>query len=119
MPHPIVYGIPNCDSCRKARLWLCEHHYDFRFHDLRIDGAPTKSLILEWCDQLGWEQILNKKSTTFRALSEDERHVQDAETASELIHKYPLLLKRPLLTTDSGCIAGFNPEAYLGKLSHG
>ena len=117
MPATILYGLPNCDSCRKAALWLDEGAHAYRFHDIRANGAPDASQIRAWCEQLGWENILNRRSTTYRALAPEEKKISDTEDAVKLIVRYPLLLKRPLIESASGIVAGFDPGRLTGILS--
>lgn len=114
----ILYGIPNCDSCRKAQNWLKAGAYPYRFHDLRVDGTPDANQILNWSEQLGWENILNRRSTAFRGLTSEERDISHAEEAVELIVRYPLLLKRPLIESSLGIVAGFDPDRLTGILPH-
>ena len=114
----ILYGIPNCDSCKKAVTWLKAKGHGYRFHDLRADGPPEASQIRGWCKRLGWENILNRRSTTYRALTPDERVIESIEDAAGLIVRYPLLLKRPLIESASGFVAGFDPDQLTGILPH-
>jgi Spx/MgsR family transcriptional regulator len=67
-----MYGIPNCDTIKKAKKYLSDNNIEFTFHDYRKDGA-SEELVAEFCKNLGWEQVLNKRGTTYRALSDDER----------------------------------------------
>lgn len=119
MSQPVLYGIANCDTCRKARKWLTDIGVDFRFHDLRLDGPPQPHQLMSWCNQVGWEKVINRNSTTFRGLNEQERLVGGREDAIRLIATYPLLLKRPLLETDKGCHPGFNTQTYMELIHHG
>ncbi len=114
----ILYGIPNCDSCRKAVSWLKAGDHSYRFHDLRADGAPDPNQIRVWCEQLGWENILNRRSATYRSLSIEERDITQTEDAIKLIVHHPLLLKRPLIESAFGIVAGFDPDRLTGILPH-
>jgi len=114
----IVYGIPNCDSCRKALAWLRANGHNFQFHDLRLEGPPEASRMLGWCEKLGRETVLNRRSTTFRALETSDQAISDDTDAVNLIVRYPLLLKRPLIETGTHVIAGFDPDRLTGLLSH-
>lgn len=115
----ILYGIPNCDSCRKARTWLTAQGIPYRFHDIDIEGTPTKEQLADWSEAIGWVTLFNRKSTTYRSLSEEDRDGMNAEKAIGLILRYPRLLKRPVLQSPRGCIAGFDPDLYKGILHDG
>lgn len=118
MSTPFIYGIPNCDSCRKAVSWFKENKLPYHFHDLRADGAPDPSQLRDWCDQLGWETVLNRRSATYRSLAQEDQAVHSAEDAIALIVRHPLLLKRPLIYSDRGIVAGFDPDRINGILPH-
>lgn len=115
----ILYGISNCDSCRKARSWLTTEGIAYRFHDIDSEGTPTKEQLADWSEAIGWATLFNRKSTTYRSLTEEDREEMDAEKAIGLIQRYPRLLKRPVLQTPGGCIAGFDPDLYKEILNHG
>ncbi len=106
-----LYGIKNCDSVRKARNWLEASGVAFQFHDFRQDGLDP-GLLQEWIKQLGWEKLLNRRSTTWRQLPEGERADLDARKAGALMLQYPTLIKRPLLITNTGCHAGFDEKSW-------
>jgi len=114
----VIYGISNCDSCRKAFAWLRANGHPFQFHDLRLLGPPEASRIHLWCEKLGWESVLNRRSTTFRALAQSDQVINDDTDAVNLIRRYPLLLKRPLIETGTAVFAGFDPDQLTGLLSH-
>lgn len=106
-----LYGIPNCDSCRKARKWLDGMGVSHRFHDLRTDGIDDKRL-RAWQKSVDWKTLLNTRSTTWRGLSEKEKTGIDADRAVALMVQYPTLIKRPVLETDRKLLVGFSPEKY-------
>lgn len=106
-----LYGIPNCDTVKKARVWLEGAGIDFHFHDFRKDGLEA-SQVSSWIDELGWEVLVNKRSTSWKALSEDARKSMDAKTALEAILASPTLIKRPLLDTGSSRHVGFKADQY-------
>lgn len=106
-----LYGIPNCDTCRKARRWLEERGIAHRFHDLRRDGLGA-AMLRTWADALGWERLLNRQSSTWRQLPEADRTVADREAAIALLARHPTLLKRPLLARDGAYQLGFRPADY-------
>ena len=118
MGTPIIYGIPTCDSCRKTIAWFKTHQIAFEFHDLRADGAPTEADIRAWCTQLGWKSLLNRRSTTFRSLDRADQLVDSAEEAIALMVRHPLLLKRPVIETEKGIVAGFDPDRIQGLFTH-
>jgi Spx/MgsR family transcriptional regulator len=113
-----LFGISNCDSCRKARNWLDEHGITYKFHDFDVNGVPSAEMIRTWCQTLGSETVLNRRSTTFRSLTDAERSLESSEAIAHLIHRHPRLLKRPLLQSPKGYAAGFTAESYSGILNH-
>lgn len=114
----ILYGITTCDTVRKARAWLDSQGIAFRFHDFRKDGLDAPRLA-GWLDALGWETVLNRAGTSFRALPETERAGLDRDKASRLILANPTLVKRPVLETDGKVMVGFKPELYAEAFSRG
>ena len=106
-----LYGINNCDTVKKARTWLESNGIDYRFHDLRSDGLAPKELN-GWVKALGWETVLNKKSTTFRQLGEKQRSNLDVGKAVALMLEYPTLIKRPVLCRGKQVVVGFDPHSY-------
>ena len=96
----VIYGIPNCDTVRKTRKQLESDNTPYRFHDFRKDGISKKQLG-EWCKQLGWEVLLNKRGTTFRGLPEDKKENLNQTRAIELMIEYPALIKRPVIEKNS------------------
>ncbi|HBA33698.1 MAG TPA: ArsC family reductase [Gammaproteobacteria bacterium] len=108
-----IYGIKNCDTMKKARQWLDEHSVAYVFHDYRKAGISPE-LIQLWIEKVGWEALLNKRGTTWRNLSEEEKTDIDATKAGQLMCKQPALIKRPVLVdSDQDEIqVGFSTEAY-------
>lgn len=107
----IVYGIRNCDTMKKARAWLDARGVPYHFHDYKAAGIDTTTLE-NWCRQVGWETLLNRAGTTFRALpDEDKRDLNDAR-AIELMVENPSMIKRPVVDRDGVLIVGFSPERY-------
>lgn len=106
-----VYGIKNCDSVKKARKWLDENGYDHYFHDFRQDGLDSK-LLSEWTDKLGWEKIVNKRSTTWRNLSEQEKNISNSQQAIKLLSNNLTLIKRPVIQSEKKLLVGFYPSDY-------
>ncbi|WP_422389564.1 ArsC family reductase [Candidatus Regiella endosymbiont of Tuberolachnus salignus] len=92
-----LYGISNCTSVKKARDWLAAHSIVYRFHDYRVDGL-TADCLQDFIDTLGWESLLNTRSTTWRKLNEQERiAVTNVTSAKALMLEQPSIIKRPLL----------------------
>lgn len=110
-----LYGLPNCDTCRKARAWLDTQGIAYSFHDVRADGLD-RALLDHLAAALGWENLLNRRSTTWRGLSEAERADLDHDKALNLILAYPALLKRPVLIAGDSVLIGFTPAHYLKAL---
>lgn len=106
-----MYGIKNCDTVKKARVWLQGRGIEYNFHDYRVDGldAPT---LARWRDALGWEKLLNKSSTTFRDLPTGDKEGLDADKATGLMLAHPTMIKRPVLDVDGRFMVGFKPELY-------
>jgi len=108
---PILYGIPNCDTVKKARVWLDQHGVAFAFHDYKKDGIDRASL-QRWVAEHGWEVILNRAGTTFRKLPDADRAGVDADKAVTLMLVQPSMIKRPVLDLGERRLVGFKPEAY-------
>ncbi|MBA1146418.1 ArsC family reductase [Ectothiorhodospiraceae bacterium WFHF3C12] len=106
-----LYGIKSCDTCRKARRWLDRAGVQYDYHDLRENGIDAETL-RDWCDRLGWEALLNRRSTTWRGLAEDERANLDDEAAVELMLRHPTLVKRPVLEAGGSTCVGFDESRY-------
>ncbi len=106
-----LYGIPNCDTMKKARVWLDQHGVEYRFHNYKAEGIDEDTL-RRWGDQVGWEKLLNRAGTTFRKLDEADRQDIDADKAIRLMQAQPSLIKRPVLDRDGTLTVGFKPEIY-------
>jgi arsenate reductase len=106
-----IYGIPTCDTVRKARAWLDRRGVAYRFHDFRADGLEQPRLD-GWLRRLGWEALLNRSSATFRVLDETDRSALDAVKATRLMLASPTMIKRPVLERDDEVVVGFRPERY-------
>ncbi|MEQ8355442.1 MAG: arsenate reductase [Kiloniellaceae bacterium] len=114
----VVYGLKSCDSCRKAVKLLQAGGQSYRFHDLRDDGLPEGRLA-QWLERLGWERLLNRRSTTWRELRETEKSNLDAPGAARLLAENPTLIKRPVVEAGERLLVGFAPaeQAILTGLS--
>jgi Spx/MgsR family transcriptional regulator len=106
-----LYGIKNCDTVKKARKWLETEGIDYQFHDFREDGT-SRDQVAGWLQELGWETVVNKRSTTWKGLSADQRDTMDATSALEVILDQPTLIKRPVLDTGNERIIGFKAADY-------
>ena len=107
----ILYGIPNCDTVKKARGWLDAHGVAFAFHDFKKAGVPAAALE-QWVDRLGWEVLLNRAGTTFRKLPEAERTWLDRDRAVALMLAHPSAIKRPVLVDGDRLEVAFKPDRY-------
>ncbi|MCZ8315278.1 arsenate reductase [Phreatobacter sp.] len=116
--HRTLYGITTCDTVRKARVWLDENGVAYRFHDFRKDGLDAARLN-GWLDALGWEAVLNRAGTSFRALPETERTGLDRDRAAALILANPTLVKRPVVETGGAVMIGFKPDLYARAFNPG
>lgn len=108
-----IYGITTCDTVRKARAWLDQRGTAYRFHDFRKDGLDAARLA-GWLDTLGWEAVLNRAGTSFRALPEADKAGLDRDGAARLILANPTLVKRPVLEAEGKVLVGFKPDVYAG-----
>lgn len=106
-----VYGIPNCDTVKKARDWLSQRGVAYRFHDYKKDGVDPARLA-GWVGALGWEKVLNRAGTTFRKLPDAEKAGLDAARAQALMLAAPSMIKRPLVDHPGGLLVGFDPAAW-------
>ena len=115
----IVYGIPNCDSVKKARTWLASQDLDFTFHDFKKQGVPPTE-IDKWLDALGWETVLNRKGTTWRQLDPAvQAGLTDEASAHGLMAQHASVIKRPVVQWPQGRITvGFAPDAW-AEMAHG
>ena len=107
----VIYGIPNCDTMKKARVWLDQHAIEHVFHDYRKAGVDKAQLEL-WVAEHGWETVLNRSGTTFRALPEGAKADLDAAKAVALMLAQPGMIKRPVLDLGDRRIVGFKPAVY-------
>ena len=106
-----LYGIKNCDTIKKARKWLEAQGIDYQFHDFRADGIDAAQ-IDAWLKALGWETLVNKRSTTWKQLDEATRKAMDDKLAAATILENPTLIKRPLLDSNQGFTVGFKESEY-------
>ena len=105
----IVYTLKTCDTCRKALKWLEANDIAFDNHDIRKDGLP-KSAVESLIKSLGWEAVVNRKSATWRGLTDGEKSDLDAAKAIDLIVANPTLVKRPAFVTEQEVMVGFGTD---------
>ncbi len=106
-----VYGIPNCDTMKKARRWLEANGVEYDFHDYKKRGVPEKNL-KAWVKRAGWETILNKRGTTWRKLDDELKHNIDNESAIKIMLDNPSIIKRPVLESNQLLFIGFKEDEY-------
>lgn len=116
MPHVgalTLFGIPNCDTVKRARAWLAGQGVVLEFHDFKRLGVPSEPLDA-WCDALGWEQLLNRKGTTWRGLNDAQRAaVVDAATAKALMLNHASVIRRPVVAWPDGSVTvGFDAADF-------
>lgn len=107
-----LYGIKNCDAVKKARKWLEENDISYQFHDFRVDGL-TAELIEQWFQQVNWESLVNKRSTTWRGLDDAQKEGLNKANAVSLLLENPTLIKRPVFDNGIIILVGFSEESYL------
>lgn len=107
-----LYGIPNCDTVKKARTWLDSNSVAYTFHDFKKAGL-TQALVDGWLKQLEWEVLVNRKGTTWRGLTDERKAaVTDAMSAATLMLESPSVIKRPVLDRDGAMHVGFSDAGY-------
>ncbi len=106
-----LYGIPNCDTVKKARVWLDKHKVEYAFHDYKKAGVD-KSMLEGWVKQAGWETLLNRAGTTFKKLPDADKANITEKTAIALMLAQPSMIKRPVLEKKGKITVGFKPEEY-------
>ena len=106
-----LFGIPNCDTIKKAKKWLEQNNIDYSFHDYRKEGVNA-DMVTEFCQTLGWDKVLNKRGTTYRQLDEDTKNSLSESTAIPLLVEHPAMIKRPILEKDGQLFIGFKAADY-------
>lgn len=110
-----LYGIPNCDTVKKARSWLDAQGLGYAFHDYKKEGADPARLA-RWVAEAGWEKVLNRAGTTFRKLPEADREGLDGARAIAVMAANPSCIKRPIVEHDGGLLVGFRPDEWQAAL---
>ena len=106
-----MYGIPNCNTIKKAKDALTAKGLEFEFHNYKKDGIDEQTLE-SWCAQVGWKVLLNQRGTTWRKLSTDDKENVNQAKAIQLMCVYPSMIKRPVLDTGDKIIVGFDEQVY-------
>ena len=106
-----IYGIPNCDTMKKARQWLEARGAAYQFHDYKKAGVDT-AVLTRAVERLGWEKVLNRQGTTFRKLPEDDRSDLNAARAIAIMQAHPSTIKRPMLVRGDVIEVGFSADRY-------
>ena len=112
-----LYGIPNCDTVKKARTWLDQQGIAYDFHDYKKAGV-TAAKLKAWCKALGWETVLNRAGTTYRKLPDEAKDGLTQAKAIALLVEHPSMIKRPIVEHEGGLLIGFKQpewEAALGR----
>ena len=110
------YGIPGCDTVRKARKWLDAREIEYTFHDYKKEGADAGKL-KSWVDVAGWEAVLNRRGTTFRKLPDDRKQDIDAAKAVAIMEANPSCIKRPVVEHERGLLVGFDEAEWSAALT--
>ena len=111
----ILYGIKNCDSVKKARVWLDNHAVAYRFHDFKVDGLNAE-LLETLIARSDWQKLLNRRSTSWHKLNDLQKSTIDQVSAAQLMLEIPTLIKRPVLDTGANILIGFDPQRYQTEL---
>lgn len=106
-----LFGIKNCDTVRKARRWFDGQDIAYQFHDFRADGLD-EATIQRWLQSISWEQLLNKRGTTWRQLDDPRKDSLDKNTAIALMLAHPTLIKRPVIEDTAGVSTGFSESGF-------
>lgn len=117
MTQPILYGIPNCDSVRKARAWLETQQIDYQFVDFK-NTPPNMATLNSWLACVGVAQLVNRRSTTYRQLEEADKKVLDEGDTASVLANRPTLIKRPVLDWKGQISVGFTAIDYANRFSH-
>ena len=111
-----LYGIPNCDTVKKARKWLEANGLDYVFHDYKKEGADAGK-VETWIADKGIDVVLNKRGTTFRKLSDEEKaQAAESHAAVALLVQHPSMIKRPVVEYDGGVLVGFKEDEWSAAL---
>lgn len=106
-----LYGIPNCDTVKKARQWLDARGIAYAFHDYKKAGIDAAT-VNDWAEKAGWERLLNRAGTTFRKLSDADKANIDRDKAVVLMLSSPSLIKRPVVSGAGALLVGFKEAEW-------
>jgi Spx/MgsR family transcriptional regulator len=109
--HVVVYGLPKCSTCTKAQSWLRKHAIDFEFIDYKTKPIAS-DMLRAWGEQLGWDSLINRTSTTWRELPLTRKNPGSGAEYLLLVREYPTLIKRPLLVYGSRILQGYTDKLY-------
>jgi Spx/MgsR family transcriptional regulator len=110
-----LYGIPNCDTVKKARAWLTDNGQTYTFHDFKKQGVPADKLA-QWAQSPGWEKLLNRKGTTWRKFdAATQAGAHDSASAQALMLANPSVIKRPVVDWGSEVTVGFDAAVWAEK----
>ena len=110
-----LYGIPNCDTMKKARKWLEENNLQYTFHNYKKEGI-TRDKISKWCNKAGIDKILNRRGTTWRKLDQETAASLNEEGLLQLMSEQPSLIKRPVVEKGAKLLVGFSPDEFRSLL---
>jgi len=111
-----LYGIPNCDTVKKARAWLAARNVEYVFHDFKKQGVPPEQLD-RWIAQLGWEKLVNRQGTTWRKLDQAaQAALTDAASGRALLLQKASIIKRPVVDWREGATVGFDESEWKSRL---
>lgn len=113
-----LYGIKNCDTVKKARKWLEKNGVEYTFHDFREDGMDSVP-VAKWLKESGWENVLNRRSTSWRALTDEQKEKMDNALALTLATETPTLIKRPVTESAGETRFGFKEKEFSELLEKG
>ncbi|UAY52102.1 ArsC family reductase [Ferruginibacter albus] len=107
-----VYGIPNCDTIKKTQDWLKKNKVEYSFHNYKTEGI-SKEKLAEWCKKVGWEILLNKKSTTWKSLTPEQQESATNQTAAiKIMQQNNSIIKRPVIEAGNVILVGFNETEF-------
>ena len=116
MTRPILYGIPNCDSVRKARRWLETQQIEYQFVDDK-DTPPTLATLNSWLVAVGEAHLVNRRSTTYRQLQKADKKALEGGTTASVLADHPTLIKRPVLDWKGQVSVGFSAVDYAHRFN--
>jgi Spx/MgsR family transcriptional regulator len=106
-----LYGIPNCDTVRKSRVWLANRGIEYAFHDYKKQGADPQQ-IASWVEQAGLDRVLNKAGTTYKQLPAEMKVEMEGQKAIQVMAANPSIIKRPIVEHEKGLLVGFKPDDW-------